>query len=145
MPICTFFGHRDCDYKLEPLIESKIIDLIENYDVKKFYVGNNGNFDSIVRNELETLSKTYPIKYFVVLAYMPKYDSIIKNTILPEGIESHPPRFAIAFRNRWMIKKSDYVVTYVTRSFGGAYKFKTLSVTKNKTVIEISTDSTFSA
>ena len=62
-----------------------------------------------------------------------------------EGIENHLPRFAIAFRNRWMIKKSDYVVTYVTRSFGGAYKFKTLSVTKNKTVIEISTDSPFSA
>ena len=143
--VCTFFGHADTPDEAQRTLHSSLVDLIENKNVDLFYVGNNGNFDSIVRNELETLSKTYPIKYFVVLAYMPKYDSMIKNTILPEGIESHPPRFAIAFRNRWMIKKSDYVITYVTRSFGGAYKFKTLSVTKNKTVIEISTDSPFSA
>ena len=48
-----------------------------------------------------------------------------------------PPRFAIDYRNKWMIDHSD-VITYVRRSFGGAAKSKTLAAKKNKTVIELS-------
>lgn len=35
------------------------------------------------------------------------------DTMLPEGIETVHPRFAISWRNKWMIKQSDYVVTYI--------------------------------
>lgn len=37
-----------------------------------------------------------------------------------------------------MIEKSDIVVTYVTKSFGGAHTFKQQAIKKGKTVIEIS-------
>ena len=80
----TFFGHKDTPKEIEPILRSTLIDLIENKNVNLFYVGNNGNFDTMVRRQLEDLSQLYPITYNVVLAYLPteknKYDNLT-NTI----------------------------------------------------------------
>ena len=92
-----------------------------------------------IRRQLEDLSKTYPIKYYVTLAYMPgKKDNPDEHTILPEGIETVPRRFAINYRNKWMLGKSDIVVTYVTRPIGGAWEFKKMTESTKRILIEIS-------
>ena len=138
--VCTFFGHKDTPKEIEPTLRSTLIDLIENKNVNVFYVGNNGNFDTMVRHQLEDLSKTYPITYSVVLAYLPteknKYDNLT-NTIYPEGLETVPKRFAISWRNKWMIQQSDFIVTYVTHSFGGAAQFKEMAKRLRKPIIDI--------
>jgi len=43
-----------------------------------------------------------------VLAYMPLHGGTLEkeayaNTMLPEGIENVPKRFAIVWRNKWMV------------------------------------------
>ena len=137
----TFFGHKDTPKEIEPTLRTTLIDLIENHGATEFYVGNNGNFDSMVRRQLEELSQVYPITYNVVLAYIPtkksEYDDFT-NTLLPEGIETAPKRFAISWRNKWMIGQADMVVTYVTHGFGGAWQFKAMAERQGKTVIELS-------
>ena len=137
----TFFGHKDTPKEIESTLRTTLVDLIENHGATEFYVGNNGNFDTMVRRQLESLSQTYPITYNVVLAYLPtkksEYDDYT-NTILPEGIETAPKRFAISYRNKWMIQQSDVVVTYVTHSFGGAAQFKELAERQGKILIELS-------
>ena len=136
----TFFGHKDTPKEIEPTLRSTLINLIENHGATEFYVGNNGNFDTTVRRQLKDLSHTYPITYSVVLAYLPteknKYDDLT-NTIYPEGIESVPKRFAISYRNKWMVEQSDIVVTYVARTYGGAWQFKAMAERQGKTVIEL--------
>ena len=138
--VCTFFGHKDTPKEIEPTLRSTLIDLIENRNVTVFYVGNNGNFDTMVRRQLEALSQTYPITYSIVLAYLPteknKCDNL-RNTIYPEGLETVPKRFAISWRNKWMIQQSDIVVTYVTHTYGGAWQFKTVAEQMRKRVIEL--------
>ena len=137
----TFFGHKDTPKEIEPTLRTTLVDLIENHGATEFYVGNNGNFDTMVRRQLENLSQTYPITYSVVLAYLPtkksEYDDYT-NTILPEGIETVPKRFAISYRNKWMVDQADIVVTYVTHSFGGATQFKDMAERHGNTVIELS-------
>lgn len=59
------------------------------------------------------------------------------DTVFPEGLESVPPKYAIARRNRWMLDISDYVVTYVTHRGGGAAQFMLLAQKKGKTVINL--------
>ena len=141
--ICTFFGHRDAPSSVEPKIREIIELLIVAKDVTCFYVGNNGNFDSIVHRQLRQLGEKYPhIRYYVVLAYMPtvKDEFDITNyseTIYPEGLESVPPRFAISKRNQWMVEKADIVVTYVKYSTGGAAQAKKLAERKGKTIVDI--------
>lgn len=136
---CTFFGHRDAPNKIMPVLQAALVDLIENKHVDKFYVGNQGAFDCIVRSSLEELESEYPhIRYSVVLAYLPQKDTgyDYSHSVYPDGFESAPPKYAIVKRNRWMIDESDYVITYV-KCAGGASKFKELAEKKGKVVINL--------
>lgn len=143
MSACTFFGHRDCPRSIKSKLRKVLIDLIESHAVDMFYVGQQGSFDSMVRSVLKELISLYPhINYAVVLERMPpKRDEFdtrdYSDTMLPEGIETVHPRFAISWRNKWMIKQSDYVVTYVTHSWGGAAQFAELAEKQKKTVINV--------
>lgn len=136
MAVCTFFGHRDCPETVKPKLHEVLADLIENHSVDTFYVGNKGAFDRTVRSVLKELTQEYPqIRYAVVLERMPGKRSRDENedysdTVLPEGIESVPPRFAISWRNEWMLRRSDYVVTYITHTWGGAYQAVALAERK---------------
>ena len=142
---CTFFGHRDTPSEIAPLLRQTLIDLIERRDATKFYVGNHGGFDSIVKTTLHELKQVYPhIECAVVLAYLPHKADLSTTaddclTIYPEGLECSPPKFAIDKRNRWMLAQAECVVTYVRTTFGGAAKFKALAERKHKTVIELAT------
>ncbi len=139
----TFFGHSNAPQDIMPKLEEVLIDLIENKNATKFYVGNHGNFDSMVKNTLKKLKQRYAyIDYAVVLAYIPiKRNELdhkfYSDTIIADGIENTPPKYAIVKRNRWMLDNSDTVVTYVKYIVGGAVQFKTLAEKKGKIVINI--------
>lgn len=123
MPACTFFGHREC-YGLDENTLYKAIEELILQGVDTFYVGHQGQFDSMVYGCLYRLRKVYPhIWISVVLAYLPteKREYDISDTMYPE-IEGHP-KFAITRRNRWMIRMSNYCLCYVRRTWGSAYKF----------------------
>lgn len=132
----TFFGHSDAPDTLRDKLKDVLIGLIINRGADLFYVGNNGNFDRLALSVLKELKTAYSyIEYRVVLAYMPTGNSAgLANTEYPEGIELVPKRFAICFRNKWMIEQSDVVVTYVVRGYGGAAKFAELARKKGKIV-----------
>ena len=142
MASCTFFGHRECPDSIKTQLREVLIKLIVNYNVEMFYVGNQGRFDAIVRGVLRELKYEYAqIEYAVVLAYMPgkrtEYDDY-SDTMLPEGIESVRPRYAISWRNNWMLRQSDYVVTHITHSWGGAAQFAEKAETQGKILINLS-------
>lgn len=143
MSACTFFGHRDCPSSIKPQLRKVLIDLIENYAVDIFYVGQQGAFDAIVCSVLRNLVSEYPhIRYAVVLERMPpNRDSLdtrdYSDTMLPEGIESVHPRYAISWRNNWMLNRSDYVVTYITHFWGGAAQFAEKAARMNRYIINI--------
>ncbi len=137
---CCFFGHRDTPSEISDKLEQTIIDLIENKSVDTFYVGNQGSFDGMVRNTLKKLKVKYPhINYTVVLAYMPteKNGKDYSDTIYPDGLENVPRKFAIDRRNKWLVDNSDYVIAYISRSFGGAAKFYELAIKRKKNVINL--------
>ena len=64
---CTFFGHSDCPEAIKPNLREVLTDLITNQNVEMFYVGNQGQFDVIVRCTLRDLKTEYTsINYAVV-------------------------------------------------------------------------------
>lgn len=141
MSVCTFFGHHDCPVSIRPKLRELLIELIEEQSVDTFYVGNQGTFDRLVRSVLRELAQEYAqIRYAVVLERMPgKRDENedYSHTLLPEGAETVPPRYAIVWRNRWMLHRSDFVVTYVTHSWGGAAQFAAQAEKQGKIVYNI--------
>jgi len=143
MSVCTFFGHRDCPETIRPKLHAALVELIEEQGVDSFYVGNHGTFDRMVRSLLRELSERYPhIRYSVVLAYVPqRWDEFdqrdFSDTMVPEGVETVPPRFAIAWRNKWMLREADYVVTYITHGWGGAAQYAEMAQRQGKTIIRL--------
>ena len=47
MAVCTFFGHRNYPELIKPKLRATLIDLITNYEVDTFYVGHQGQFDTM--------------------------------------------------------------------------------------------------
>lgn len=144
MATCAFFGHRNCPKTVREPLVGVLEDLIGNYDVDDFLVGNNGDFDAMVASVLRELNEKYPhIQYHIVLAYMPGAKDEYGNnddfhhTLYPEGIEEAPKRFAISWRNRWMVHECDYVVCYINHSFGGAAQFVEYAQHQKKTIINL--------
>lgn len=137
MSACTFFGHRDCPEFIYPQLVYFIRELVLNNNVRHFYVGTQGNFDNLAYRALKELHDTFQeVIVFRVLAYKPRGNSI-PDSMLPEGIEAIHPKYAIPWRNRWMISRSDYVITYVTRDYGGAAKFEKEAVLQGRNVIRL--------
>ena len=139
MIACTFFGHRDCPDSIRPRLRSVLIDLIENQQVDTFYVGRQGSFDALVYATLCELSAEYPhIRYAVVLERLSgKSTDDFTETLFPEEMENVPPRFAIDRRNNWMLQQADFVVVYVTHTWGGAAKFAGKAEKQGKIVINL--------
>ena len=141
MAACTFFGHRDCPESIKVNLKKEIERLICDQQVDTFYVGTQGSFDRMAYSTLKELrSKYIHIKVYRVLAYMPQNDAVSKDnaegedTILPEGIERVHPRYAIVWRNNWMIDHSEYVIAYITHPTGGAYQAVEKAKKKGRTV-----------
>ena len=141
MITCTFFGHRDAPWEIKEKVKEAVIELTTQCGVGMFLVGDSGGFDRIVKSVLTELAPLYNFEFQVVLSRIPtKVGSIDDGSIcvVPDGIESALPRFRIDFRNMYMLNSSEYVIAYVTRSYGGAFKYYEMAKRKKKKIIYIS-------
>ena len=138
---CCFFGHREVTHNIKDKLIAIIEKLITEDGVTDFYVGHQGQFDSMVFYVLKELKAKYPkIRYTVVLAYMP--DEHIKDvygndTLFPDGMENVPKKYAISKRNDWMIQQSGFAVCYVHKITGGAAKFREKAEKKGLRIIDV--------
>lgn len=145
MSVCTFFGHRDTPSAVKGELKCVLSELIEKEGVNSFLVGNEGNFDFMAKSVLAELKSVYShINYGVVIAYLDeaKRLSSSEDVVFPEGLECVPKRFAVDYRNKWLLKQSDYVVSYVIKGFGGAAKFAGMAEKQGLTVINLSKQKT---
>lgn len=141
---CCFFGHKDAPSSIYHKLEEAIEKIITEDNVAEFLVGNQGQFDSMALRALRCMKEKYPhILYNVVLAYMPteteeRNPYEFGETMLPEGIESVHPRYAISWRNKWMVNEPDIIIAYITHSWGGAAKYVDMAKRKNKFIYNLS-------
>ena len=140
MSVCIFFGHREC-YGLDAAVLRVTIEDLIRQGAEEFLVGHQGMFDTMVRTSLKSLQKQYPhIRYSVVLAYLPtekREFEDFSDTVYPEGIENVPPKFAIDWRNRYLLDAAYICICYVNQTCGGAYKFASLAKHRGLKVINL--------
>ena len=126
--IVTFCGHAD--YVPSEHHEKMILDFLEEKigdRPAEFYLGGYGNFDRFALLCGKKFQSTHPnTKLIFVTPYLT--DDYLKSMeanydgIVYPPLERVPKRFAISRRNRWMAEQADYMVAYVTRSWGGAFQ-----------------------
>ena len=82
-------------------------------------------------------AKVFSIYNYTV--FSTEYDDY-SDTMLPEGIESVHPHYAISWRNNWMLRQADYVVTCITHTFGGEAQYAQKANRQQKAVINIANE-----
>ena len=125
--IITFCGHaqfqrsEECEKKLLTFLEEKVGD--SSADI---YLGGYGNFDAFAYGCCKKYQESHPnISLVFVTPYLSnnhlQYQKDIYDAILYPEIENKPLRYAITYRNRYMVEKADYIIAYVSHDWGGAY------------------------
>lgn len=147
MITCTFAGHRDIfNESIRYLIDDAIESIIKKDDTFLFYSGNMGDFDKMCESSVRVAQKRHPelnIKLVLVLPYMIKklntekdyYEKLFDNIIIPAELAEVHYKSAITKRNRWIIQRSDYLISYVHKNFGGAFTTLKYAEKLNKNII----------
>ena len=143
----TFCGHSNFISNAE--IEQRLLSLLEalvgDKDVE-FYLGGYGNFDAFAYH----CCKKYKIRHknasliFVTPYITPEYQkNHLKNAkalydmiIYPE-IDEKPRKYALSYRNKYMVEVSDFVIAYVKHDYGGAYKTLMHAKRKGKVIFNL--------
>lgn len=139
--VVSFFGHKNTPSTVKPLLEQAVQHLIEENEDITFLVGTHGTFDLMAQSVLGQALQEYPhITCHIVLSYIPvdkDSEHYALPTLVPEGIESVPKRFAISFGNNYMVNGCDTVVCYITHDWGGAAQFVEKARRKGKVIINL--------
>lgn len=145
--IVTFFGHAQFPKADE--YRQKIVEFLDEQvgdQAADLYLGGYGEFDHLAYECCKQYQKTHSgVSLFLITPYMTKeyqknhlndqqvkYDGII----YPE-IEDKPLRYAISYRNQWMIEKADYVVCGICHDWGGAYQAYRYAKRKKKYIFNV--------
>ncbi len=141
--IVAFCGHSDfqktdeCEKKLLGILEELVGDSFAD-----MYLGDYGAFDRFAYECCKKYKEGHPnIKSVFVTPYLSGSKLEHRRTgfdkILYPEIEDKPKKFAIAYRNKYMVEQADLVIAYVERSFGGAYTTYKHAKKKGKAVINL--------
>ena len=145
--VVTFCGHSSFIETKE--YEKRIISLLQQLVGDKsadIYLGGYGNFDSFAYECCKKYKITHQnisilfITPYITESYQKNHLEYLKekyDEIIYPGIEKTPLRFAITYRNKWMVDKADSVICYISQSFGGAYKTYQYAVRKKKAIYNI--------
>ena len=137
--IVTFCGHAQYQGTQED--ETKILTLLEKRigdTPVEFFLGEHGNFDRFAYHCARVFRERHPLaKLIHVTPYLQARSSTQYDQTLYPPLETVPPRYAIAHRNRWMADRADWMIAYVTHEYGGAYAMYRYAKGKGKEIYNL--------
>lgn len=130
--------------QIENHLSEVVRDLIINHDVNEFWLCEQGSFDCLSRLVMKELKKEFNwINLCILPAYYPsnaKLDWMYDNDyelLYPDEVAKAPPQISILRRNDYIAKNTDYIVCYVKRNSGGAYKAVEKARKRKKKIINL--------
>ena len=145
--IISFCGHADFDKTKE--CEEKILAYLEEKicgEKVVFYLGGYGDFDALALDCCKKYKRNHAnVTIIFITPYITedyqknrlKYLSNEYDGIIYPEIENKPLRFAITYRNRWMMERADVVICGIYHTSGGAYKSYLHAKKRKKTVFNV--------
>ena len=145
--IITFTGHAD--FIGTKNLEEKILAFLEEVvgdNSADMYLGGYGGFDEFSLECCKKYKESHRnLSLVLVTPYMTieyqknhlEYAKTMYDSIIHPEIEDKPKRFAIVYRNKYMVEMADYIVAYVSHGWGGAYSTYNYARRKGKTIINL--------
>lgn len=139
----AFFGHAD--FTETPSVRDEafaLLDKIADGREPFFLLGEHGGFDRFAYRICDQYRKEHPgVQVGCVIPYAWQGDRASEygrfDQIIYPPIERAPLRYAITYRNRWMVEKADVVIGYVNCRLGGAYQALLLAKRKKKALYNL--------
>lgn len=75
--------------------------------------------------------------FFKLNEYKEIYENDYDEIIIPSELAGVHPKSAITKRNRWMVDKSELIICYIQRDFGGAFDTIKYANRQSKIIIEL--------
>ncbi|MBQ3094639.1 MAG: DUF1273 family protein [Clostridia bacterium] len=146
---CCCFGHRDVFVDITNELDNAVLMAIQN-GCRVFMTGGNGGFDSRFAASVRKAKKQFP--YISLELIKPYYSSgwnaqkeyyteLYDAIVVPDELSLVHYKSAITVCNRWMVDRSDMVIAYVHRDFGGAFTAVRYAQKKQKRIIHIANSS----
>ena len=145
--VISFCGHAS--FSASETVEKCLLDFLNEeigQDPVSFYLGGYGAFDEFAYSVCKKYREKHAnarlafITPYITEAYQKRVLSLEKDRydeiIYPE-IENKPLRFAISYRNQWMMEKADVVIAFVEHDWGGAYKSYQYAKRKGKKIFNL--------
>ena len=143
MAVCSFFCSKQSEKANRVTIRNGLLYLIEQKGVDLFYLSEKSQFEKIAIEELSALQKQYTyIGYAIVLPEAPPPTlghSDYSNTICLPCYAF--PSYAKRNADYWLIKRSDFVITFMPNLRGSAEYFKRFLNKKGKELVNLADDS----
>ena len=141
--VVAFCGHSEYKGSMED--EVKILHLLKQKVGKcsvDFFLGGYGGFDQFAYRCVKKFQKEYGnAKLILITPYLnaPRADDCKKlfDLIIYPELEKIPPKYAIVYRNRWMVEQADLIISYIMNQYGGAYTMYQYAKRKNKEIYNI--------
>lgn len=145
--IITFFGHsgfigtKEYEEKLLSFLEKNVGD-----NPVQMYLGGYGGFDEFAYSCCKKYKENHPkaslifVTPYITLEYQKNHLDRLKSLydiILYPEIEDKPKRFAIYYRNKFMVESADFIITYVVHSYGGAYTAYKIAKRRGKNIFNL--------
>ncbi|MBR2591193.1 MAG: DUF1273 domain-containing protein [Clostridia bacterium] len=129
---CCGFGHRFVWENIAPALKKEIEQAVRE-GCRIFYTGAQGEFDKLFTEAVRAVkaeNRHLPLRLICVKPYYTKalqenreyYETKFDEVLIPSALDDMHYKAAIPARNKWMIDKSDIVITYTVREYGGAYQ-----------------------
>ena len=108
--------------------------------------GGMGEFDHLFIRAVRQLKKQYPFLRLILVkpyfsneinTHQQQYAQLYDEIVIPEAVEGVHFKAAIEKRNRWMVEQSHFVLSYLYRTYGGAYKAVSYAEKCHKTIIRV--------
>ncbi len=139
--IITFCGHSD--FFESKKYENLLIDILEREIgtcSAKMYLGGYGGFDSFAYTCCKKFKNQRPNVSLVFITPYLKVDPILAqnyDSVIYPALEDKPKRYAIGYRNKYMVEKADLIIAYINHDWGGAYKTYEYAMRKGKRIINL--------
>lgn len=149
MITCTFAGHREFyGSKIRDLVDETIESILKKDDTFLFYSGDMGDFDKLCASVVRAAKKRHPNLHITLVAVLPYmmnkvntnkeyYEEYFDDVLIPAELSGVHYKSAISKRNRWIMQRSDCLIAYVHRDFGGAFSTVKYAHKLNKPVINL--------
>ena len=144
--VVSLFGHREIDdlRQLDKELSNVIKELLKLKPYVSFLIGRNGEFDEYSASVIKRIQKEVGKEYCDISLILPYsvsqieyYEKYYDSIVIPDTLYKIHPKSIITFRNRWMIERSDLIITYVNHRSGGAYTAMKYAKKLNKRVINL--------